>query len=163
MKKISNALWQLLDWFLYIGMVAMVLLVFVNVVGRYVFNYSFASVEEVARILFVWLVYLGSVVAIKEGTHIRVDIVLMFLPHKARIAVEAIANLLMDGIMILTIRVMMNLVMENITYPMPITKIPYGVVQGIIPLSLLLMLILNIINLVNLFRKKPAEEGGEAA
>lgn len=163
MKKISNALWQLLDWFLYIGMVAMVLLVFVNVVGRYVFNYSFASVEEVARILFVWVVYLGSVVAIKEGTHIRVDIVLMFLPHKARIVVEAIANLLMDGIMILTIRVMMNLVMENITYPMPITKIPYGVVQGIIPLSLLLMLILNIINLVNLFRKKPAEEGGEAA
>ena len=160
MKKISNALWQLLDWFLYIGMVAMVLLVFVNVVGRYVFNYSFASVEEVARILFVWVVYLGSVVAIKEGTHIRVDIVLMFLPHKARIVVEAIANLLMDGIMILTIRVMMNLVMENITYPMPITKIPYGVVQGIIPLSLLLMLILNIINLVNLFRKKPAEEGG---
>ncbi|WP_295579437.1 TRAP transporter small permease [uncultured Oscillibacter sp.] len=163
MKKIQNALWQLLDWFLYIGMVVMVLMVFINVVGRYVFNYSFASVEEIARILFVWLVYLGCVAATKEGTHIRVDIVLMFLPPKARIAVEAIANLLMDAIMILTIRVMMNLVMENITYPMPITKIPYGIVQGIIPLSLLFMLILNIINLVNLFRKKPAEEGGENA
>ena len=62
--------------------------------------------------------------AIKEGTHIRVDILLMFLPRKARLAVEAIANLLMDGIMILTIKVMMTLVMENITYPMPITKIP---------------------------------------
>lgn len=158
MKKIQNALWQALDWFLYIGMVAMVLLVFVNVVGRYVFNYSFASVEEVARILFVWIVYLGSVVAIKEGSHIRVDIVLMFLPHKARIVVEAIANLLMDGIMILTIRVMMDLVIENITYPMPITKIPYGVVQGIIPLSLLFMLILNVTKLIELF-KKPAGEG----
>ena len=162
MKKISKALWTVLDWFLYIGMVGMVLMVFINVVGRYVFNHSFASVEEIARILFVWLVYLGSVVAIKEGTHIRVDILLMFLPHKARLAVEAIANLLMDGIMILTIKVMMTLVMENITYPMPITKIPYGVVQGVIPLSLLLMLILNIINLINLF-KKPAEEGGETA
>ena len=63
MKKIQNALWQLLDWFLYIGMVVMVLMVFINVVGRYVFNYSFASVEEIARILFVWLVYLGCVKA----------------------------------------------------------------------------------------------------
>ena len=46
MKKISKALWTVLDWFLYIGMVGMVLMVFINVVGRYVFNHSFASVEE---------------------------------------------------------------------------------------------------------------------
>ena len=44
---------------------------------------------------------------------------------------------------------------------MPLTKIPYGVVQAIIPLSMLFMLIINIFHLIQMFRKQPAEEGGE--
>ena len=162
MKKIEKGLWTLLDWFLFLGMVVMVICVFVNVVGRYVFNHSFASVEEIARMLFVWLTYLGCIACIKEGSHVRVDIVLTLVPAKVRLVMEVIANLLMDAIMILTIRVCMNLVMENLTYPMPITKISYGIVQAVMPFSMAIMLICNIINLVHLF-KKPSEEGGENA
>lgn len=162
MKKIEKGLWTLLDWFLFLGMVVMVICVFINVVGRYVFNHSFASVEEIARMLFVWLTYLGCIACIKEGSHVRVDIVLTLVPAKVRLVMEVIANLLMDAIMILTIRVCMNLVMENLTYPMPITKISYGIVQAVMPFSMVIMLICNIINLVHLF-KKPSEEGGENA
>ena len=162
MKKIEKGLWTLLDWFLFLGMVVMVICVFLNVVGRYVFNHSFASVEEIARMLFVWLTYLGCIACIKEGSHVRVDIVLTLVPAKVRLVMEVIANLLMDAIMILTIRVCMNLVMENLTYPMPITKISYGIVQAVMPFSMAIMLICNIINLVHLF-KKPSEEGGENA
>ena len=162
MKKIEKGLWTLLDWFLFLGMVVMVICVFINVVGRYVFNYSFASVEEIARMLFVWLTYLGCIVCIKEGSHVRVDIVLTLVPAKVRFVMEVIGNLLMDAIMVLTIRVCMNLVMENLTYPMPITRIPYGIVQAVMPFSMAIVLICNIINLVHLF-KKPSEEGGENA
>ena len=87
----------------------------------------------------------------------------MFLPKLARKIVDIVANLLVDGILLLTVRTTMNLVMENITYPMPLTRIPYGVVQGIIPLSMLLMLIINIFHLIDLFRKQPEEEGGKTA
>ena len=97
----------------------------------------------------------------KEGTHIRVDIVVSLVPPAVRKVFDIISNLLVDGIMILTIRVTMNLVMENLTYPMPLTKIPYGVVQAIIPLSMLFMLIINIFHLIQMFRKQPAKEGGE--
>lgn len=163
MKKIENALWQAIDWFLFVGTVAMVLLIFVNVVGRYIFNFTFVSFEEISRILFVWGTYLGSVVAIKESSHIRVDIVLNMLAPAARRVVDIIANLLMDFIMIITIKAMMTLVMVNIANPLPLTRIPYGVVQGIIPLSMLLMLIINLVKLVQLFKKQPQKEGGETA
>lgn len=163
MKKAEKFVWDAVDWILYIDMIATVILVFVNVIGRYCFNHSLAIVDEAARILFVWMVYIGSVVAMKEMTHIRVDILLMFLPKLARKIVDIVANLLVDGILLLTIRTTMNLVMENITYPMPLTRIPYGVVQGIIPLSMLLMLIINIFHLIDLFRKQPEEEGGKTA
>ena len=163
MKKAEKFVWDAVDWILYIDMIVTVILVFVNVIGRYCFNHSLAIVDEAARILFVWMVYIGSVVAMKEMTHIRVDILLMFLPKLARKIVDIVANLLVDGILLLTVRTTMNLVMENITYPMPLTRIPYGVVQGIIPLSMLLMLIINIFHLIDLFRKQPEEEGGKTA
>lgn len=156
MKKIENVLWRIVDILLFVFMIAMVLLVFANVVLRYGFNHSLAIADELSRIFFVWIVYIGSIVAMKEKSHIRVDIVLTFLPALPRKIVEAISNVLMDAIMILTIRVTMNLVMENLTYPMPLTKIPYGVIEGIIPLSMLLMLIINVIHLIQMFI--PAKE-----
>ena len=136
MKKVENVLWQAVDWVLYLSMIIMVIVTFANVIGRYVFNHSIAAADEIARMAFVWLTYIGSIVAMKEGTHIRVDIVVSLVPPAVRKVFDIISNLLVDGIMILTIRVTMNLVMENLTYPMPLTKIPYGVVQAIIPLSM---------------------------
>ncbi|MDD3347648.1 TRAP transporter small permease [Oscillibacter sp.] len=161
MKKIENGLWQVIDWFLFIGTLAMVLLIFINVVGRYVFNFTFVSFEEISRILFVWGTYLGSTVAIKESSHIRVDIIINMISPMAKKIVDIIANLLMDFIMVITIKAMMTLVMVNIANPLPLTRIPYGVVQGIIPLSLLLMLIVNLVKLVELIKLRPEKKGGE--
>jgi len=161
MKKVESALWKVLDWFLFLGTTVMVLLVFFNVIGRYVFNYSFASFEEIARLLFVWGTYIGAAVAIRDGTHIRVDILVNALKPEARKVVDIIANLLMDFIMIITIRAMMSLIKINIANPLPITRISYGVVQGIIPLCLTIMLIINVIRLVQMFRKRPEKTEGE--
>lgn len=163
MKKITNILWGAIDWFLFLGTTAMVLLVFVNVVGRYCFNYVFTSFEEIARVLFIWGTYLGSVVAMKEGTHIRVDILITALKPRARRIFDIVSNVLTSAILILTIRVMMTLVIINIGNPLPMTKIPYGVVQGIIPFSMAVMVIINCMHLVELIKNKPAqiEEKGE--
>ena len=164
MKKITNVLWGAIDWFLFVGTVVMVLLVFVNVVGRYCFDYVFTSFEEIARVLFIWGVYLGSVVAMKEGTHIRVDILISVLKPRTRRIFDIVSNILTSVILIFTIRVMITLVIVNIGNPLPMTKIPYGIVQGIIPFSMAVMVIINCLHLVDLIRNKPAqlEEKGEA-
>ena len=163
MKKITNVLWGAIDWFLFVGTVVMVLLVFINVVGRYCFDYVFTSFEEIARVLFIWGIYLGSVVAMKEGTHIRVDILITALKPRARRIFDIVSNILTSVILIFTIRVMITLVIINIGNPLPMTKIPYGIVQGIIPFSMAVMVIINCLHLVDLIRNKPAqiEEKGE--
>jgi C4-dicarboxylate transporter DctQ subunit len=53
-------------------LVAAVILMTVQVVLRFGFNAHQAWAEEVDRYLFVWAVYLGCVVALAKGTHIRV-------------------------------------------------------------------------------------------
>ncbi|PKA44735.1 TRAP transporter small permease [Rhizobium sullae] len=58
----------------------MVVLVFGNVVLRYAFNQGITSSEELSRMFFVWLTFLGAVVAMREHGHLGVDSVLRRLP-----------------------------------------------------------------------------------
>lgn len=51
----------------------MVVLVFGNVVLRYIFNSGITITEEVSRWMFVWVTFLGSVVALKERGHLGTE------------------------------------------------------------------------------------------
>lgn len=51
----------------------MVVLVFGNVVMRYAFNSGFTISEELSRWLFVWLTFLGAVVALRSNSHLGTD------------------------------------------------------------------------------------------
>lgn len=63
-----------------LALAVMVLLVFGNVVLRYVFNSGISVSEELSRWLFVWITFLGAIVAVKEHGHLGTDILLTKLP-----------------------------------------------------------------------------------
>lgn len=66
----------------------MVVLVFGNVILRYAFNQGITFSEELSRIFFLWLTFLGAVVAMREHAHLGVDSVLRRLsPAAAKAAV----------------------------------------------------------------------------
>ncbi|HEX6723437.1 MAG TPA: TRAP transporter small permease [Burkholderiaceae bacterium] len=75
-------------------MAAMALLVFANVVGRYVFNHSFVWAEELSRYMMVWVGFLGAGLVLRVGAHIAVDVFQDLLPRRAaqvlRVAVVAV-------------------------------------------------------------------------
>jgi TRAP-type C4-dicarboxylate transport system permease small subunit len=58
----------------------MVVLVFGNVVLRYAFNQGITVSEELSRMFFVWLTFLGAVVAMREHGHLGVDSLIKRLP-----------------------------------------------------------------------------------
>ena len=58
----------------------MVVLVFGNVVLRYVFNSGITISEELSRWLMVWLTFLGAIVALREHAHLGVDTLVRALP-----------------------------------------------------------------------------------
>jgi len=63
---------------------AMVVLVFSNVVLRYVFNSGIATSEELSRWLLVWLTFLGAIIALREHAHLGVDTLVRALPPRGR-------------------------------------------------------------------------------
>jgi len=65
---------RLLEGAIAAALALMVVLVFGNVVLRYAFNSGITVSEEVSRWLFVWMTFLGAVVALKEHAHLGTDV-----------------------------------------------------------------------------------------
>ena len=64
---------RLISYLIAALLAVMVVLVFGNVVMRYVFNSGFSISEELSRWLFVWLTFLGAVVAVRSNQHLGTD------------------------------------------------------------------------------------------
>lgn len=67
--------WFMISFYSYI-----VAVVFIEVIRRFVLNYSSIWGEETARYAFVYLVWFGAAAAIKERSHIRIDVIFQLVP-----------------------------------------------------------------------------------
>ncbi|WP_439618167.1 TRAP transporter small permease [Shinella sp.] len=108
----------------------MVVLVFGNVVLRYAFNTGITYSEELSRLFFVWLTFLGAVVAIREHGHLGVDSLLRRLPPGgAKIAVLAGQALMLWAIWLM-ISGSWTQTLINLHVSAPATGISMGVFYG---------------------------------
>lgn len=73
LKKFINIYCKLLEYTMALFLALMVVMVFGNVVLRYGFNSGIAISEELSRWLFVWVTFMGAVVALKEHGHLGTD------------------------------------------------------------------------------------------
>jgi TRAP-type transport system small permease protein len=117
-----------LEWLLICILGLMVVLVFGNVVLRYGFNSGITFSEEVSRFLFVWMVFLGSVLMLRDNGHLGVHTVTKMLP----LAGKKFCKLLSD-LTVLTCCVLLSIgawqiIGMNMINIAPISGIPLGVV-----------------------------------
>ena len=84
MKLLLVRYCQVLEAVCALLMGGMVLLVFGNVVLRYFFNTSLLISEELSRWMFVWMVFTGAVVVMRERGHMGTDMVVARFPAWAQ-------------------------------------------------------------------------------
>lgn len=63
---------------------ALIVVAFIQVFWRYVLNNALPWPEEISLMLFLWMSYLGVVMAMKQEAHLRVDAFIMGLPKPAQ-------------------------------------------------------------------------------
>jgi TRAP-type C4-dicarboxylate transport system permease small subunit len=76
MKQAIDGFCRLLEILIAALLAVMVVMVFGNVVLRYAFNSGIIASEEVSRWLFLWVTFLGAIVALKEHGHLGTDALL---------------------------------------------------------------------------------------
>ena len=75
-------------------MFLMSIIIFVQVVMRYVFHSSLPWSEEMARYMFVWLVYFSVSYTARREKHIRIDAAINIYPKKARPYIEILSEVI---------------------------------------------------------------------
>jgi len=83
-QKLINTYCRLLAWLMVLSLACMVVMVFGNVLMRYGFNSGITLSEELSRWLFVWMTFLGGVVALNERAHLGTDSLISRLPVLGR-------------------------------------------------------------------------------
>jgi TRAP-type C4-dicarboxylate transport system permease small subunit len=84
-----------LEAFIAVCMAVMLVLVFGNVALRYAFNSGIVVSEELSRLLFVWLVFVGAIVALFERRHLGVDTLVVRLSRRGRLVCFVLSHVLM--------------------------------------------------------------------
>ncbi|MFI5341680.1 MAG: TRAP transporter small permease [Candidatus Methylomirabilales bacterium] len=90
-----------IDWVL--DKVTLAILILLNLVvgaqvfARYVLNHSLFWSEELARYLFIWLVFLSAAMVLRQDRHIQVSVFVDMLPASMKRAIIILGDLLMLG------------------------------------------------------------------
>lgn len=96
MKKGRNRVKKFLNNFEnYLGqclVLFMLVILMVQVIGRYLFGYAPAWIEEAARFSFVWVTYAAACNGVLHGSHLKIDAATKLFPKAVRPCVKYVGN-----------------------------------------------------------------------
>lgn len=157
--KVINGLFHFIEILIAFFLAIMIILTFANVVLRFVFHTGFAYSEEVARISFIYLVYLGSIVAMKENNHLMVDSLITKVPMAAKRAIYFLIQVITIWIMVLLTQGAWLVSIQNKNNFWVVTHYPVffvqfaGVVLGV---AFIIICCVNLIKLI-VFKEDPMD------
>lgn len=97
MTKAVDYFFKFLEFLVVACLVAMVVMVFGNVVLRYGFNSGITISDEMSRYCFIWLTYIGAMIAMRERGHLGVDTLVKHLPRLGKKICLFLSEALMLG------------------------------------------------------------------
>lgn len=148
MQKLIDSFFKLLELLVVLCLLAMVIMVFGNVVMRYAFNSGILISEEMSRYCFIWLTYIGAMVAMREGGHLGVDSLVRALPlagKKFCVLISECLMLFVNGMFLLGTWKMHELQVTNIS---PVAGLSMIWVYGI---GYIVAVVMGIFNLHKLY------------
>ena len=88
--KLAGRIFDWIQTLLGVALVVAVALNFAAVVGRYVLGVAIVGADELQIFLMVWMAFLGAAIVTWREQHLRMDVLLDFLPRRVRSAVRRV-------------------------------------------------------------------------
>jgi TRAP-type transport system small permease protein len=131
MKTLNDLFFRLAEGLLVLMLCAMVVMVFGNVVLRYGFNSGLDFSEELSRFFFIWITFLGAIIALREKAHLGLDTLIRVLPSAGKRFCFGLSHLLMFGCCALMFYGTWRQHQINATTMSPVTGLPMIWVYGV--------------------------------
>jgi len=141
LKKILNIYDNILKGLLVVIVAAFIVIIFAQVICRYVFNNSLTWSEEMARLLFIAMIFLACPIAVVEKKHITVDLLHQYLGKNAKRYLFVVINALSFVFFCFLAVSGFMLMKSNTMQRTAALLIPMYMIYSVIPLSAVFMAI----------------------
>lgn len=131
MQAAVNLFYRMLEGLIVIALAGMVVMVFGNVVLRYGFNGGIAISEELSRFFFVWLSFIGAVIAFREYSHLGIETFVQRLSRRGRLVCMGLSNAIVAACSAIFFWGTWQQLDINITMAAPVSGLSMGWVYGV--------------------------------
>ena len=133
----------------------MVIVVFSSVVLRYAFGTGWTGAEELSRLAFVWLVFVGVASSMRRGELMAFSMIRDRFPHLFRRVVDSISWIMVAVASALAALGGWNQMQFGWTINSPVVGYPLAVAMVPVAASMVALAVLALIQLVNVWRRQP--------
>ena len=151
-KRWADALFSVLTALMALCVASILVLVFINVVMRYVFNSGIDISTEVARLSFVWLTFIGTVLAFRSRTHLAVNMFLDRVPLHLQKPLHIIRQLIILWLLWLCVTGGWEQTVIGMRTVTPVAGMPISVFSGAVLFAAIGMAALTILDLITVLR-----------
>jgi len=152
---------RIIEVVLALAFILAVLLNFGNVVGRYVFGVSLLGADEVQIFIMVAMTFLGAAVVSRRNLHLRMDVLVRFLPARARVALRVVELALLATVsgFVLTQSYFYARQMLRIGRTSDMAGVPMWIPHATVALGFAMIFLVAVWGLVRLAGPLPARSG----
>lgn len=101
LRMLTSLLTHPVEWACGLLMAAITVLVFLQVITRYVLEYPLDWPEEAARFLFVWVALLGAVLALRRSAHFSIGALTVRFPPAVQRGIAILVHAVLLGFLLL--------------------------------------------------------------
>lgn len=157
METFLKYLEKFLKFLVVIGNGAMLLIVFIQVITRYCFNYTPYFGEELARYLFVWVVFLSLPLVARYGGHMAIETLTSRAQGSWLKTLNIAADIFSMAFLVIMVIYGIQMVIRTSYQTSPALMIKMSYVYVVIPFGCAVMLLYVIANLVKTIRTPGSE------
>ena len=140
MRWFTNILNKIIEYGLIISLALLSIIVSLEVFSRYFFKISLLWSTDINRFLFIYLVFLGAVIGVRDQSHLNIDVLTKKFPKKLQKLLNIIINLIILVFLIILVIAGLIFVLSSITQVTPYLRISISYYYLAIPLSAIVMI-----------------------
>ena len=165
MSKVRSFLDSFEENLLLLILFSAVVLIFMQVVMRYVFKNSLSWSEELGRYLFIWLTWLSTGYAVRKKRHLRIEVITDFFNERGKLIIDIGAMVVWSGFTVFLISkswLVTSMVWRRAQLT-PALEIPVALAYAAVPVGATIMLLRLIDEIIRSARKLSALQAQEGA
>jgi TRAP-type transport system small permease protein len=149
LSRVLGALDRVLSFTLGAILISIFCLNLYQVGGRYLFGVGAVWIPDLTRLLFIWMVFLGTALMHQRKRHLVIDVLLLKFPGAARRTIEALIALGMLALAGVMAAVGWRIMQIRMDIPYTGLEIPTGYAYLAVPVAAALIALVSLVNLLN--------------